>query len=73
MKRIFTFPTIILVLLPSAQLLLVVIGWSDWKDFIQLFAAMFLGGLLRIVLTLRGQKQSSPNNTQPQADVPESD
>lgn len=73
MKRIFTFPTIILVLLPSAQLLLVVIGWSDWKDFIQLFAAMFLGGLLRIVLTLRGQKKSSPNNTQPQADVPESD
>jgi hypothetical protein len=73
MKRIFTFPTVILVLVPSLQLLLVVIGWSDWKEFIQLLVAMFLGGLLRLVLTLRRQKKSSPSNTQPQADVPGSE
>jgi hypothetical protein len=73
MKRIFTFPTVILVLVPSLQLLLVVIGWSDWKEFIQLLVAMFLGGLLRLVLTLRRQKQSSPSNTQPQAVIPESE
>jgi hypothetical protein len=73
MKRIFTFPTVILVLVPSLLMLLVVIGWSDWKEFIQLLVAMFLGGLLRLVLTLRRQKKSSLSNTQPQADVPESE
>jgi hypothetical protein len=73
MKRIFTFPTVILVLVPSLLMLLVVIGWSDWKEFIQLLVAMFLGGLLRLVLTLRRQKKSSLSHTQPQADVPESE
>jgi|688.fasta_scaffold71597_2 hypothetical protein len=34
MRKMFAFPSIILVALPSISLLLVLIGYQNWSDFL---------------------------------------
>jgi uncharacterized membrane protein YjjP (DUF1212 family) len=57
MRKLFTFPTVILVILPTVSLVLVLVGWDDWSDFLQTCIAMFLGFVLRFFVDWRKHKK----------------
>jgi pilus assembly protein TadC len=58
MRKMFAFPSIILVALPSISLLLVLIGYQNWGDFLRDCIFILLGLLLRLVVVTRNRKKS---------------
>ena len=57
MRKMFTFPSIILVALPSISLFLVLIGYQNWRHFLRDCIAMLLGLVLRLVVITRNRKK----------------
>jgi hypothetical protein len=56
MRRIFSFPTVILLALPTVSLLLVLVEWEDWGGFLLSCLGMFLGIALRVFVNWRRSK-----------------